>query len=343
MAKKYGVTGMVDFSKEDRLVSQYVEQGDTETAVKLLFKLIVKYAGNKNFARAEMLKEQIYEVNPLALNEIIKAGEIIDEEKSKSIDQNRLALWSDLCDGMSTEEINTLFFAMKEATLDTNQTIYRQGALNSRLYFIEQGQVKLIFRHKDRESLLKNSGPGSIVGIDTFYSSTVCTTSLITHSPVRLSYLDRDVYLKWQTNFRLLASKLKDYCKKLEKTDNLFKKKNSNRRVHKRIKIPGNVTFQVLNDDEKPVSKDFSGSLADISNGGLSFIFRISDEENARHMLGQKLNIELFLNDDNTQHHMEIRGTIVGVIFQFLGDYSIHVKFDEKLSEADIAALIFEA
>jgi len=70
-----------DFSQKEQMAAQYAAQGKTQHAVKLLFELIVAYAKAKNFPKAEALREKLFEVDAMALNEIIKAAEIIEEEK----------------------------------------------------------------------------------------------------------------------------------------------------------------------------------------------------------------------------------------------------------------------
>ena len=74
---------MKDLYRQEQLVDKYISQGNKESAVSLLFKLIVTYAKGKNFSKAEALKDKLFKVNPMALEEILKSGEIIEEEKSE--------------------------------------------------------------------------------------------------------------------------------------------------------------------------------------------------------------------------------------------------------------------
>ena len=60
-----------------QLIDQYITQNDQEAAAKLLFEPITKCAREKNFPEAEALTTKLYEAAPLALNEIVKAGEAI--------------------------------------------------------------------------------------------------------------------------------------------------------------------------------------------------------------------------------------------------------------------------
>ena len=64
-------------------IFQLAAGGDTEAAKNQLFDLIVASARKKDFFNAERLRERIYEIDPMALMEIIQANDIIEEEKSQ--------------------------------------------------------------------------------------------------------------------------------------------------------------------------------------------------------------------------------------------------------------------
>ena len=59
----------------EKLVGQHIANGDNNAAVKLLFKMIVQCAEEKNFIKAEQLRERLLEVDPMALDEIISSAE----------------------------------------------------------------------------------------------------------------------------------------------------------------------------------------------------------------------------------------------------------------------------
>jgi CRP-like cAMP-binding protein len=324
---------VVDLSYQEELVDEYVKQGNNESAVKLLFDLIVAYAKTKNFAKAEMLRDKLYEVDPMALNEIVRSGEIIEEEKSESIDQDHLVIWSKLYSTLSDEQANALYYAMKEATHDIDETIYKQGERNSNLYFVNQGQLKLVYRDEGREVLLKTLGPGHIAGEDTFFFESVCTTSMITLSRVKLNYLEKDTLLKWRDEFPGLESRLQEYCLKFKKVRDLLKAKNLDRRSQKRVRLSGKGMIQLLGASGKLLGRAFKGELSDISVGGLSFTIRISKKENARLLLGRKMNIKFVLPLGNAKRKIDKDGTVIGVKAHPFDDYSIHIKFEEALDQ----------
>ena len=170
---------MEDLHSQEQLVDQYISQDNKESAVKLLFKLIVAYAKGKDFVRAEALKDKLFKVDPMAIKEIIESGEIIEEEKNKSKDKKHMTIWSEMYSKLSEEETNTLYYAMRPGTCDIDKPLFVQGKENTKLYFIRQGQVKLIWDLDGREVLLDTLGPGQILGEDTFFGHTLCTTSAI--------------------------------------------------------------------------------------------------------------------------------------------------------------------
>ncbi|OIN96818.1 MAG: hypothetical protein AUJ48_00910 [Deltaproteobacteria bacterium CG1_02_45_11] len=328
-----------DLSPHLNQLDQYVKQDDNEAAVKLLFDLIVKYAREKDFAKAEVLREKLLEIDPMALTEIVKSGEIIEEEKSESIDQNHLDIWSKLYDTLTSEETNALYYALNAATYDADQVIIKQGELNTNLYFINQGKVKVVYRQDSKEILLNTLRAGDIIGEDTFFAITVCTTSMIALSQVKLNFLEKKFLKKWQDEFPALASKLHNYCLKLDQAYELLKKKGMDRRTQKRFSISGKVLIQLLNTSGGPTGKAFKGELSDISMGGLSFFIKVSKEETARMLLGRSLNVKLALPRGGSQQPVDQNGTVIGVRCHLLKDYSIHIKFAKMLSAKIVEAI----
>jgi hypothetical protein len=323
-----------NFSKHEELVEQYILQGRIEDAVELLFDLILKHARKKDFSKAEVLRERLFEIDPMSLTEIIKSGEIIEEQKSESIDQDHLDVWSHMYDTLTTEEAHTLYLSLKNGTYDTDEFIFRQGELNPSLYFINHGRLKMSYTLGDREILLKTLDPGTVAGDDTFFSITVCTTSLTTLSPVKVSFLEKELFEKWQNDFPSLASKLKDYCHKLERVRDLIKKEGMDRRIHERIRTSGPLIFQILSPGGKAIGKAYKGDISDISAGGLSFKIKIS-KKNALLLLARNLNLKFALPGSFSRTEAKRNGTIIGITDNLSDGYTIHVKFDELLSELE--------
>ena len=330
---------MSNNDKSEKMVDKHIADGDMDTAVKLLFKMIVKYAREKNFTKAEQIRERMLEVDPMALDEIISSAEIIEEEKSQALDPIHMQIWSRLYDLLDTEEKNALYYALQDAVLEINQPVFLQGKLDTNLYFINQGQLKMIYQDKAGDVLLYSLGPGQLAGQENFFSNTVCTTSLVTLSNVNLKYLEKRFLLKWKNEFPALEQKLVDFCADFKNATALLQSKKMDRRSLPRVKLSGKGLIQLLNRVGEPIGKSFKGHLCDISVGGLSFELRISKEETARLLLGRRISVAFKHSKSIPNISVDQSGIIVGIYPFPFEDYSIHVKFDKMLDRSVIDAI----
>ena len=341
---------MSNLAQELQLIDQYVNQNNKEGAVGLIFDLIVKCAEAKKFAEAEVLRKKLFEVDPLALAEIIRSAEIIEEKRAESIDQGHRKIWANLYAALRNDEANALYYAMQERTYEVNEIVFKQGEQNANLYFINQGQLKTIYHQAEREIFLKYIKAGEIAGQDTFFRNTVCTTSLVTLTRVQATYIEKSMLFKWQTECPSLEKLLVAYFSKFRMVEELLKSKNLDRRVQKRVKLQGNIMVQLLDETGKLLGKTIKGDLADVSRGGLSFILRITKKETALLLLGRKLSLQFivslkaadlllgrrlcmqfFLPGEGAQQKINISGTVVSVCQHPFDDYSIHIKFDQEV------------
>ena len=94
---------MSAISEQEKQIEQYLKQNNTQAAVQLLFELVVKNAKEKNVSRAEALRDRIFQVDAMALTEIVKSGEIIEAAKAEAIDKQHLERWSDLYGKLNME------------------------------------------------------------------------------------------------------------------------------------------------------------------------------------------------------------------------------------------------
>ena len=330
---------MADFEKMEQQLSDLIEKNDTAAAMTLLLDLVTAHSKAKNFTKAEAMRDRMFEVDSMALNEIIQSAEIIEREKSAAIDVQHREIWQKLYETFSQEEGNALYFGMQQKAFDTDKKLFSSGDFNSSLYFIDQGKLKLVYQMGDKETLLKSLSAGDIAGEDTFFASSVCTSSLITMSQVNLNYMERKVFDELENDFPGLGRKLQDYCLTFTQTSDLIKSMGLNRRVHKRIAIEGIISFQLINSDGSLIGNAFKGKLADISRGGISFFIRSSNPKNARILLGRKLHLQFILNASGKDYNIQKQGMVIGVIFQMFNNYSIHIKFQDLFDESLIERL----
>ncbi|MGD8943962.1 MAG: cyclic nucleotide-binding domain-containing protein [Desulfobacterales bacterium] len=318
---------MEDFSSQEKLVETYLKDNKKEQAVELLFDLIAQCAQAHDFAKAESLRERLFEVDSMALDEIVKSAEMIENAKLSAMNAAHLESWSHLYRHLTKEESIALYYGMQSAVYEPEQIIFRQGEQNPNLYFINAGQAKLFF-HKDKHAiLLKSLGPGDLVGEDTFFTNSTCTTSVMAHSTVKLNFIDKSALQKWQANAPNLANKLQDYCTGLEPVKDLLQKKELERRTHPRYAVAGSAAIQLLDQQD---SKAFKADLSDISVSGVSFIMNTSPTA-AESLLGRRLTLRCTLRGSFPEIRIDQEGRIVGVHAQLFNEYFINVKWEQPL------------
>jgi len=318
---------MEDVVSQEKLLEKYLKENKKALAVKLLFDLIATHVRTNHFSKADALREKLFEVDPMALPEIVKSAEIIEIAKIAAIDQDHRHVWSHLYDKLTKEETIAFYYGTKSVSYETEQIIFRQGEINSNLYFINAGEIKM-FYHKDKHGIfLKTLGPGDIAGDDTFFTSSTCTTSIITHSAVKLNYLEKTVLQNWRTEAPNLANKLQDYCAQREPVQALLQKKELERRVHRRYALSGKAIIRIM--DRRGI-KGFKGDLSDISASGISVIMNTS-AKSAELMLGCRLNIKFTRPEAIPEIKIDQDGRIVGIHSQMFNEYLINVKWDEPL------------
>ena len=320
---------MGSITDQEKTIDQYLNEGNQDAAVKALFDLIVECARNHDFIKAEALRERLFDIAPMALNEITRSGDIIDEEKSRSMDDGHRKTFSDLYNTLTVEEANDLYFAMKESVFKEGDVIFSLGDTDDKLYFLDEGDAKMVYL-KENEEALKILEPGDVAGEDTFfYTTALRTVSLIANSEVKILSLERDAPERWKEKFPGLEQKLREYCNKKGRVSEILMKKGINRRLNKRKKLSGKVAVQLLKSSGEPAGKQFTGALSDISISGLAFTFKLSNNEVAHRILGAGIKTQLAIRDGDSSKKIEQTGKIVGIGYHVLSDHSIHVRFDQ--------------
>jgi CRP-like cAMP-binding protein len=291
------------------------------------------------FEQAEALRAKLFEVDSMALNEIVRTGEIIETEKSQAIDPVHLGIWSVFYENLTPDETNALFYELQPGEMPDNHMLFKQGEISSRLYFIDSGRLKMFYRQADKAILLKTIGPGDLIGEDAFFfADAFCTTSVITDTPVKFHILEKDHLAKLSNKFPGLEPKIKDYCLNLESVADLLKARSLERRVKERLNLPGKVIVQMFDNDKKPVGKPFRGELLDISASGLAFIIKTT-QKSAAGMLGRKLNMALSFAELASALKFKRIGTVVAINSEPFNEYIVHAEFAKNLDPLDFDEL----
>ena len=320
-------------------VAKLLGKGDVAGASQFLFEKCEEAAKDKEFETAEMLRDRILEVDPNGLTEVIRAGEIIEEERTSSITSHHITVWQDLYDKLSTDEFNALYYQLREKQFAAGDLIVEQGIVQPSLFFINSGQARLSCQRGDNEIFLKRINPGEIVGAAPFFEVSVWTTTLTAFTKSSVHILKRENFLELLEEHPALETSLQEYCTKLDTVPELLKMSGEDRRQGVRYPISSLVEHTLLDQYGNSSKKSFKGELADIAMGGLSFFIRISRKENARLLLGRKIASDVPLKGGGS---VSCRGSIVAVRFQHYhgSDYSVHVQFDEPVEAETVKQIV---
>lgn len=318
-------------------IFQLAAQGSTDAAKTQLFELVVACAKKKDFSNAERLRERMYEIDPMALMEIIQSGDIIEQEKKGAISKGHVEIWTNLFQALSSEEFNSLYHEMEERSYQPEEIIVTQGEKNDELFFINHGSVRVTYSGGEKELFFKNMGKGEIVG-ENFFNPSVWTVSLTARQQTSISVLKLDSLARLEQKIAGIESKLIDYYNRFSDIYAEMKKKGMDRRVHERYRKECKIQLQIVDDKEKVLST-FNGDMTDISLGGLSFYVRITNKENIRLLLGRHMKVIIPVTN---LPDAVLRGLVIGVqgCDLVLSDYSVHVKFNAELERKQLKTLV---
>lgn len=331
------ITGL----QQEQTIRSLLSRGDKAAALEQVLELIDRAARLRNFVQAEKLREWIVEIDPTALSQIVRAAEIIDQEKAASIDKSHFEIWNGLYDILTTEEFSAVYHALRHKRYENEEIIISQGSLQGALFFINSGKVKLYYDDQGSEVLINTMETGQIFGESEFFDASVWTISVAAIGVSEISVLSLDILQEWAENFPGLESKLKVFCKKFERIEDLIKRSSHDRRSYKRYRIAGQGTTTLLDNRQRGLGANFIAELFDISEGGLSFLLRVTKEQSARLMLGRKMLVKLSKNT-NSQDGIGLIGDILAVknTHTSENEYSLHMKFDNLLESKQLHDIV---
>jgi hypothetical protein len=312
------------------------EQTQRARTVEQLVAAIVAAAEARDFRRADEVHAELLAAFPAALSDIIKAANIIEEEKSAAIEKDHLLMWHKLYQTLSDEERNCLYYSMKKHLLPPKTLILAHRAVNDRLFLIEQGQV-IIFRKKDGKNVvLAQLGPGDILGEYTFSNISLCSASAITRTPVQLRCLENRHTDAWEDKHPGLYEKLIDFCLKGGKVDEILKNRRLEKQRNERYPAEGRAKLTFLTAEGKPSDLVFGASLVDISLSGACLGIRFAQKATARSLLDKQLVLHLAADRGSPPPTLSFLARVVRVSFLLYGDYTIHVSFSELQTEETV-------
>lgn len=334
--------GCISDDKGEPHLRELVEQGQFDEAGQLFIAIIERLVIHKKFAQAEKVREWLIDSCPSLLTPIIHAAEIIEGAKNVSIKKEHLEVWSDLYDVLTTEEFTALYHCLQHQSLQDSQLVVRQGAYQKSLYFINQGRVNLSYSNSGHETLITNLGHGTVLGAGAFFDSSVWTVSVHCLGRTEISILQFDDIVALSEEHPALESKLQDFCVKFEKLETYFKRSSKDRRAYPRVSGSGRVAVQLIDSKGRFVGAMPKGDLCDISAGGVSFLSRLSRRENARVLLGRKVQVALPIKKQDGSD-LSYYGQVLGVraIAGIENEFSVHIKFDKLIDNRVFDKIVF--
>ena len=335
------IENITDYPEEQQ-IRDLLEKRNNGRAKVLLTELIDKTARLKQFDQAEKLRDWLILIDPMALTDIIQAAEIIENEKTSSIDKDHLEIWFGLYDILTTEEFNALYYSLEHKQYVAENIIIKQGEIQPSLYFINSGRVKLYYNDNEGETLVKIMGRGEVVGASAFFDASVWTINVAALGYAEISVLVLEKIKSWQKEYPALESKLHDYCAKFDGLKDYFQSKGKDRRGDQRVSILGRVTTILLDRYGKDTGIASKGDLTDISPGGISFFVHIAQKKNARLLLGRNVRVVLPTELVVSGKVFSAEGTIVAVRPHRLmhNEYTAHVSFNQPLGRNDFVGII---
>ena len=328
-----------ELSPNDRQIKNLLEQDKKTEAISLIMDLVRDNAEKKDFGEAERYRQMLLDADSMALREIIGAAEIIEEEKSSSLNESLISTWEDLIRELSLEEFSALYYASRSQNSASEEIIAEQGDFLSNLFFVNSGRVQLYTTRNGRDTPFKTVEEGEIFGADSFFDISVWTynakslgASLSVLTWKRLAFLNKD-YPAMQNN-------LLEYCSRFRTDSAYFGKPSTSRRKYERKKLAGRATMELLSVTGDKTGQVARGDLLDISQGGVAFVLRFHRKEYATDLLGK--HVKVIVRPDNSITPLKKSGMVKAVrSHDFVGnDYSIHLEFDELLGAAEVSQAV---
>jgi CRP-like cAMP-binding protein len=330
----------ITLAQRKALLKRYASKNELDKAVTLLCRMAVACAKKGKFDIAEAYRDLVYEMDSSALVAIMKVNEFIETEKRHAKQLGPQHAWPEFFNRLSEDEANVFFHALKKVTLEDDHAVLEQGKPNNRLYLVEHGKLKVVFRSDDEEVLIHQLERGNIFGEDTFFSLNVCTASVVTLSSVQLKYLDHVHLNRLGKTFPVLSGSLKRICTAEKQTYSYLKEKKIDRRAAKRINLERKIAVQLLTaESRRPMQRTFHAELWDVSKFGLCFHFASKNREFVRRMIGRSLGIGFKIELRGKIRTAAVTGIVQGVQNHHNHHYSVHMKLNPPFSDAALQTI----
>ena len=318
-----------EYATLEAVVAGLISGEKRASALKMLLLMVERASREKDFHRAEKYKSRLPEVDEWALGEVVRAEEMIAQEKQLVDSGEHMETWKTLYAALTPEEASGFYYHLKNESLDVDCEIIRQGKIIGSLYFINSGTLKIIYKNGPKEMFIKELGRGAVAGYDAFFRTNVSTASLVTLSRVKLGVLDRESLVLLEEHYPGFSEKLQFFCGQFDNISEAVQAKGVERRRYNRFDIHGKAALQLMTEAGAPVGKAFSGALIDISEGGISVEVKSSGYAIARLLLGRS--IRSIMKSGDHAERVLCEGRVMSVNARGDMTISIHIAFEESL------------
>ena len=323
-------------------LNNLLESGKKNEAISLAMELIEQSAGQKQFALAEELRDLIMHIDSMALKQIVRAAEIIEEEKQASITKEHLEVWKNLAELLTADEFPALYHSLVLKKYGNGELIAEQGTSLATLFFINSGRVQIEALKAGVRFQLHTRMAGEIVGAETFFDASVWTVNA-TSLGAELFLLSREALDALQDAYPSLESKLARFCSSFQTSSAALQRTRKDRRQSERKKVTGRLSFTVLDEGGNETDNKAKGEFIDISECGVAFSIHASRKRNAVGFFGRQLRVGL---PAGTAAGVLTRDGVVRAVRDMdliSSEYSVHIRFNEALSSRELQQVLAAA
>ena len=320
------------------MVTGLASAGKKAQALRMLLMMVERAAREKDLDRAEAYKKRITEIDELALGEVVRAEDIIEQEKRFVDSGQYVETWKTFYDTLSEEEAADFYYHMTNKVLDVDTEVIRQGQVMDRLVFINDGSFKVTFMDKSKEIFLQQLGKGDVAGYDAFFKTNTSTANLVALTRANVGFLDRDGLEALELKHPDFVEKLKAFCGNFDNLADIVQAKGVERRRYRRFNTQGRVVLQLRKGSGETVGKPFSGELLDISEGGLSVEVKSSGYQMARLILGR--NISTMMRPSEHGDSISCDGRVSSINERGENSISLHIAFAHPMEVAVLETFV---
>jgi len=297
-------------NKTEDEIKKLLAKGKSLEAGRLVFREAVVAAEDGDFKAAEILKNRLLEVDPMALDELWRLDRKLQDRQKEEEGGYTGDLRSKLLEHFSQAECTAIMSNLKPETYREGERIIQIGDTDTSLYFVVSGLLSMHCLAGGKDVFLKKIGANAVIGAQQFFSASIWTASVQALTDVKFMVMDLESFNVISQKFPYIEPKLREYSLAFDKVDGFLDTTGEERREYPRYAATMEARYTLLDPFGYKTKKIFRGRLLDISKTGLSIKVGVSSRETARMLLGRQIitslkarNLEIALGE----------GVIVGV------------------------------